>query len=284
MLRMSYSKARMRFPVANGIFYPDSPETLAGQLASWGLKQGQAGLACGGQVIVAPHGAWKFTGNVTSAAFTTVQERGKNPGKPVKMVILMGSHHRSAEEGIYLSESVYFDTPLGRIPVDRKLNRRLASCSTLLKINDIPHLLEHSLEVLLPPIKYCFPEAKIVPVLIAGRRPVLISALARAIKIIFEQCMDECLFVISSNVSQDSDPGLALSMADKFCKLLGSMDSRAFLDSLAEGCISASGSVPVGAMLASGLFEGKRFSSLCPLAQTRGEQGETVYYGAFGCR
>ena len=268
--------------MVNGIFYPNNPEKVTGQLGSWGLKQGQAGLSCGGQIIVAPHGAWNHTGKVTGAAFTAIQE-GKKSGRPVKMVMLLGAHNRSAEEGIYLSESVYFDTPLGRIPVDRNLNRKLASCSTLLRINDIPHLLEHSLEVQLPLIKYCFPEAKIIPILVAGKRPILISALARAINIVFSESMEESLFVISSNVSQDPDPAEALSMADEFCSILGSMDSRAFLRRLAEGRISASGSAPLGALLSSGLLKEKSFSPLCPLAKSKGEQGETVYYGAFGC-
>ena len=274
----------MRFPTVNGIFYPNSPETVADLLESWGLSEGQAGLSCGGQIIVAPHGAWHLTGNVTGAAFKAIQQRGRRPGKPVKTVLLLGSHYRSVEEGIYLSESAYFQTPLGRIKVDRRLNRRLASCSTLLKINDIPHLLNHSLEVLLPPIKFCFPEARIIPILIAGKRPVLISALARAIKVIFEQYMNECLFIISSNVSQDPDPAQAESMAGEFCSLVTSADSRAFIARMEEGRISASGSAPMGALLESGLLNDRPFSPLCPLAKSRGEQGETVYYGAFGCQ
>ena len=100
---------------------------------------------------------------------------------------------------------------------------------------------------------------------------------------VFEKHIEESLFVISSNVSQNPDPALASSMAQEFCTLLGNMDPRAFLQRLAEGRISASGSAPVGAMLESGLLEGRRFSAICPLEQSRGEEGETVYYGAFVC-
>ena len=281
MARLNAARAIKRYPVANGIFYPDSPETLAGQLCSWGLREGQSGLACGGQVLIAPHGTWTLTGNAAGTAFTEVQARGKKNGRPVSLVILLGSASLSGEEGIYLSESAFFETPLGQIPVDLNMNRKLSSCSTLIEINDIPHLIDHSLEVFLPLVRYCFPEAKIVPILISGKKPVLISALARAINVVFEEYMEESLFIVSSNAAQDPDPSLASAMAGEFCTLLEKMDDKAFLTRLNEGRISASGSVPVCALLESRLFEGRNFSLLCPLSHCQGELGETVYYGAF---
>jgi AmmeMemoRadiSam system protein B len=130
-------------------------------------------------------------------------------------------------------------------------------------------------------VKYCFPKAKIVPVLMAGGRPALISGLAKALRIVFEKQMEESLVVISSNVSRDSDQALALSMADDFQRLLELMDTAAFLDAIDSGRINACGGALVGAMLESGLLDGKYFSSLCPLVQGQGEIGDTVYYGAF---
>jgi AmmeMemoRadiSam system protein B len=195
--------------------------------------------------------------------------------------LLLGINHQSAEEGIYLSESASFETPLGDLIVDQKLNRKLASCSTLIRVNDIPHLSEHSLEVLLPMVKYCFPEASIVPILMCSGRPVLISSLARALRIVMEKYIDECLVIISSNVSQHPDPALAFSMADEFRSILEQMDTRAFLACLSAGRISACGKALAGVILESGLLEGSVFSSLLPLAQGREENGETVYYGAF---
>jgi AmmeMemoRadiSam system protein B len=157
----------------------------------------------------------------------------------------------------------------------------LTSCSTLIRVNDIPHLSEHSLEVLLPMIKSCFPAAKIVPILMAGARPVLSSGLANALRIVFEDYMEESLIVISSNASRNSEAAKALSMAEEFGGLLEKMDSKALLKSLAGGRVSASGGGLAAALLESGLLDGRHFSALCPLAHGIGENGETVYYGAY---
>ena len=285
--------------MVKGIFYPENPEALALRLASWGLMADVA--ASGGQAIFAPHGAWDLTGSIAARAFARVQGKNGKSEEPspgsiesevlgipdqrfavpncIKRVLLLGTHHNSDEEGIYLSESASFAPGLR---VDQQLNRRLASCSTLIKINDIPHLSEHSLEVLLPLVKYCFPEVKIIPILMSGGRPALISSLARALRISFEEYMEESLIVISSTVSQNPDPAAAHSMADEFRTILEAMDTRTYLACLAAGRISACGGALLGALLESGLLEGKRFTSLCPLAQGKGENGETVYYGAFG--
>ena len=268
---------KMRAPIVSGIYYPDSPSNLTGRLASWGLKQNLP--ASGGQAILAPHGAWDLTGNIAASAFASVQKR--TGGWSISKVILLGTHHQSGEEGIYLSESTFFETPLGNLRVDQRLNRILASCSTSIRVNDIPHLSEHSLEVLLPLVKYCFPNAMIVPILMDGRRPALISALARALRIAMESCMGESLIVISSTVSRSFDPAIAISMADEFRSRLEAMDSRAFLARLKNGRISACGGAILGATLESGLLDGRHFSALGPLEQRRADTGETVYYGAF---
>ena len=266
---------RRRVPVVNGIFYPDNRETLTNQLASWGLKNGSNISAPGGQVIIAPHGAWDISGNIAGAAFASVRVRG------IRRVILLGPCHSFDEEGIYLSESDFFETPLGDLPVDLKLTRKLASCSTVIKVNDIPHLSEHSLEVLLPLVKYCLGGVKIVPILASGNRPVLISGLAKALRIILEEHMEESLLVISSNISRSPDPALALSMAEEFRSIISNMDTGAFLARLAEGRINACGGALIAALLESGLLDGKHFSALTSLAHGTGEDGQTVYYGAF---
>jgi len=274
-----------RFPVANGIFYPDSREALISQIVSWGLKESYGAPGFGGQVIIAPHGAWSISGKIAAAAFAALQTGGQKVDEPetdgISRVIILGPCHSPGEQGIYLSESVSFQTPLGDLPVDRGVNRKLASCSTLIRENDIFHLSEHSLEILLPMVKYCFPYARIVPILACGSRPVLISGLARALAAILENYMEKTLLVISTNISVSSDPALAFSMADEFRSILLSMDTGAFLARLSGGHISACGGALVAALLESGLLAGKRFTSLTPLSHGTEENGHIVYYGAF---
>ena len=276
---------RLRAPVANGIFYPDSRESIINQIASWGLREGSSAPSPGGKVIIAPHGAWDISGKIAAAAFAALQANEAPLSEislhGVSRVILLGPSHCNGDQGIYLSESASFQTPLGDLPVDYRMNQKLASCSTLIRENDILHLSEHSLEILLPIIKYCFPAARIVPILVQGNRPTLISGLARALRLTLENYMEQSLIVISSNVSGCYDSAVAFSMADELRSLLSNMDTGGFLTSLSEGRITACGGILIAALLESGLLEGKRFSALTPLAHENEEDGRTVYYCAF---
>jgi AmmeMemoRadiSam system protein B len=270
---------RKRAPVVNGIFYPDNAEIISSTLTSWGLKKYRDPSPLEGQIILAPHGAWDLTGNIAAAAFKAAAE--KNSGDHIARVLLLGARHSPGEDGIFLSESVFYSTPLGNLRVDSKMNQKLSSCSTLAVINDIPHLAEHSLEVLLPFVKFCFPGAKIVPILIGGAKPALVSALARMLKISLEKRLKETLIVVSSNVSSNIDPVLALSMAEEFSALLEKAETEAYITKFAEGRLSACGAAPMGALLESGLLGGGNFTRLSPLVKGMGENGETIYYGAF---
>ena len=283
-LAPSLALRRQRFPVVNGIFYPDNSEALIDRLTAWGLREEREISSPGGQIIIAPHGAWDISGMIAAAAFAKVQAgRTENETQSggIKRIILLGPCHGSGEQGIYLSESASFQTPLGDLPVDRRVNQKLASCSTLFRENDSLHLSEHSLEILLPMAKYCFPGVKIVPILAQGHRPVLISGLARALRLILEEYMDRSLLVVSSNAAASGDPSLAFSMADEFRTILASMDTGAFLAGLSQGRISACGGAIIAALLDSGLLGGRRFSALTPLIHKTEENGHTVYYSAF---
>ena len=278
---------KRRDPVVSGIFYPEKPEAVCARLASWGLNESSNCPAIGSQAIIAPHGAWDFSGSIAGKAFAAARNLPltgfqRPPGKGISRVLLLGPCHHPIEEGIYLSESVSFETPLGPLQVDWKLNRELASCSAQIRFNDIPHLSEHSLEVLLPIVKYCFSQVSIVPILVSGRGPAVVSALAGALRTGFSEYPEESLIVISSCVSQYPDEALALSMAEEFRRLLERMDPRAFLAGLEEGRITACGGALVAALMESGVMAGKRFNSLGPLSRGKGGLGETIYYGAFG--
>jgi AmmeMemoRadiSam system protein B len=266
-----------------GLFYPDNKTAIEDRLKFFGLKSGIGGNAL---AIISPHGAWDISGAVAAAAFNTAAGRAKSnsPKTTVQTVVLLGSIHESDMTGLYLSESDYFETPLGELPVDYLLCSELASCSTLFVISDIPHLGEYTLEVQLPFVKYCFPDASIVPVLM-GARPgasgsALISGLARALKIVFGSRLNSTLFVVSANVARHDDEKAALSQAEACVKMLTETKTKEFLTAVERGEFNSCGSPAAAAFLESGLLEGRQ-GKLIPgsLVKARGEDRKTVYYG-----
>jgi AmmeMemoRadiSam system protein B len=265
---------RVRTPVVSGLFYPEEGEALKARIRSWGLSGDRGRKAA---ALIAPHGAWDLTGDIAGAAFLAASGRGKDGS--VSRVVVIGPIHNRRYPGIYLSDSAFFETPLGNIPVDQKINRELESCDPLLEVNDIPHLSEHSLEVLLPFIQFCFPDAAIVPVLIGSPRKPLTGAMGKALRRTLEKRMDKTLIVVTANLSQDFDPLRAVEQADRFVGLVKERDGEKYLAGLEKGELSACGAAAVAGLLQSGLVKDKTLTA-GPRTTGITEKGETVHYGA----
>ncbi|MDR1588304.1 MAG: AmmeMemoRadiSam system protein B [Treponema sp.] len=267
---------RIRSPVVEGLFYPENKAGILSMLSGSSLIPGRGEQAA---AVVAPHAAWEISGSIAESALSAAA--GRNGANDPLWIVLMGPIHDTREDGLFLSDSHFFRTPLGDIQVEREISEELASCSAFFEINDIPHLREHSIEVLLPFIKYGFPKAKIIPILMGNPRPALISALAKALRVVFEPVMDHALLVISSNLSIDADEIHSLQQAEECIRLLLEKDADAFIAGMTEGRLKPCGGGLMVSLLESGLVDSTRARLLTkPLQRGQGEDGEVVYLGA----
>jgi AmmeMemoRadiSam system protein B len=272
----TFLKAKGRSPVVSGLFYPDDRAELTARISAYGLESGIGGKA---QAIIAPHGAWDLSGSLAAAAFSAAAGRAHNKPGGISRVVILGNIHRIENPGVFFSDSHFFETPLGKLPVDLQICESLCSCSTLFEINDIPHLQETSVEVLLPLVQFCFPGAAIVPILVGGRQPKLISSLAWALRVILEPIMANTLLVISSNISIHHDEQTARTEAETCIRLLEENRTGEIIAGIYDGRISACGGALIASLLESGLMDGKpaRFVTE-PLVSARGERDDTTYY------
>jgi AmmeMemoRadiSam system protein B len=275
MQDLFFRKERIRSPVVGGMFYPEDEEDVLSCLGTFDVKPGTGGCA---SALIVPHGAWDISGSVAGEAFSAATGRRSDPS----LVVLLGSiHGMKKEDGIFLSESHSFRTPLGDLPVEQHICKEFDSCSTAFHINDIPHLREHSLEVLLPFIKYCFPRTSILPILMGPPRQPAISALAQALRIVLEPIMDKTLVVVSCNLAVDRDETKALNQTEECIKLMIEKNATAFCKSLFQGQISPCGGGPVASLLKSGLVDAMRPCLVSnSLIHARCDNNDTVYYGA----
>jgi AmmeMemoRadiSam system protein B len=164
--------------------------------------------------------------------------------------------------------------------VDLRLCAELASCCTLFEVNDIPHLQEHTIEVLLPFIKFCFPGAAIIPILMGGSRAAMISGLSRALRIVFEPIRESTLFVIPSSLSKNKDEAASEAQAAACVRFLEAGDIPRFTAGVADGSLSMCGGPALTALFESGLLDDTPGHVVGgPLVKTIGEEGKTVCYG-----
>jgi AmmeMemoRadiSam system protein B len=264
-----FREGKIRSMLMAGIFYPDEAAQVRSELRSLGMDD-QEGE---GVALIVPHGAWSICGKIIVKALTQSIKTG------IKWIVLLGAIHHSNKKGLFLSESDCFETPLGPLPVDRKFSEALASCSTLFELNDIPHLEEPVLESVLPCLKYRFPKASLIPLLMGGKEYRHISALAKALWVMFEPVLDETLFILSSNASLRADKSGAKKQAETFLSLLKTGDSQKIIEAAGKQELSACGASLAAALFESGLFSGRRTKIISSRpGHLREQSGDYIYY------
>jgi len=274
---MTALKKPVRSPIVDGLFYPEDSADVLMYMRSIGLKRGRGGPA---KAIIAPHGAWEISGSLAGAAFASAAGRAEHGN--LSRVVVMGPIHNNQDEGIFLSNSHSFQTPLGDILVDHEASSWIEAYSPRIKIYDIPHLQEHSIEVLLPFVKYFFPKASIVPILMGGQRKQDIRVLANALHAAFAPSMDDTLVAVSFNLTVYHDTPEELETIEECMSLFRDGKRRQLFTAFDDGQITGCGDALVTALMQSRLLDMTRPALASEsLLSARGEQDKTVYYGAF---
>jgi hypothetical protein len=265
-------KKRIRSSVGAGMFYPDDRKEMLEYFRSFDFDENKGGFA---QAIIAPHGAWSYSGALVANAFFSALGRSKN----IKRVVLLGPIHDKREKGLFLSNSYSFHTPLGNILVDNEISEEFEFQGSFFEINDIPHLGEHSIEILLPFVKYCFPYASIVPILMGQPKAQYIYDLAQALKAVITPVLDETLIIVSSNLSSDADQDTARILAEETLNLFAKKKSPALTSAILDGRLNACGGALAASLFESGLLDKTQTCFTADnMVSAVGSENNTVFY------
>ncbi|MBN2067855.1 MAG: AmmeMemoRadiSam system protein B [Candidatus Diapherotrites archaeon] len=137
-----------------GSFYPKEKKALAEQIKGFfkGLPKEKKT-----SYVIAPHAGYIYSGKVAAHSFNALQES--------KCFAILSPNHTGMGERISVSAADEWQTPLGKIPVDKKAREKLLAALGI-EADDIAHVQEHSIEVQIPFLQHQFKEFKILPITI----------------------------------------------------------------------------------------------------------------------
>lgn len=217
-----------------GMFYPADPVQLTAMLDGFFSRTHTHGDAKG---IVSPHAGYVYSGLTAAHAFSALK-----PGFNGTFIIIGPSHR-----GFPTCLSAFaWETPLGPVQSD----------ADLLSLIDIPvneqamsYGNENSLEVQVPFIRYRFPEAKIVPVMMGHQTMEEITRVSRLISQAISRYEGEVRIVASSDFSHYV-PAEKARKDDLFViEALSELNVQEFYTRIQKGRITACGYGPVGSMI-----------------------------------
>ena len=239
--------------------------------------------------LVVPHAGLVYSGRVAARAFIHLQGR-----KNVRRIILLGVSHSGGFSGACVSSFSANSTPLGKIPVDRAVVKRLARQPGF-QVNNRIMQREHSLENQLPFLQRVLAgvDFKLVPLLFGRVTPEEAAAIARGLKPFLDE---ETLVVASSDLTHYGrrfgyhpfKENLAEQLHDLDRGLLErviALDHAGYRDYLQRTGMTMCGSVPVAVWMH--LFDARRYdlkvAAYTTSGDNNGDYSLSVGYGAVVC-
>ena len=147
------------------------------------------------KALIAPHAGYVYSGGVAAAAFATLRANAHS----ITRVVLIGPAHYVPVRGIAAPTVDAFETPLGRVPLDRDAIAAIADLPFVVQ-SDAAHVPEHALEVELPFLQALLGSFGVVPLLVGDADPQQVGDVLRRL-----WGGPETLVVISSDLSHYHD-------------------------------------------------------------------------------
>ncbi|MBQ2644567.1 AmmeMemoRadiSam system protein B [bacterium] len=169
-----------------GHFYTSDREELKKNLNSY-IENFQKECEYTSRAIIVPHAGHEYSGKLAAKGYQYLS-------KKLETVFIFAPAHRYAVNTIAVSSYDAFATPFGNINVNKEYTKEIKKIGA--ELIDEAFLIEHSIEVQLPFIKYFMPNTAIVPILIGGANYQIITDI---ISKYWEN--DKIGFVISSDLS-----------------------------------------------------------------------------------
>jgi len=194
MVKIMSLQTNIRPPAVAGSFYPGNQDELESSIQAY-LNGVDSHAKIKPRALIVPHAGYIYSGPIAASAYAQLIPFAGQ----ISTVILLGPSHRVPLSGIASSSLDFFQTPLGNIPLDRKLIDKLEQLPFVQAYDDA-HQQEHSLEVQLPFLQKVLPEFSLVPLVIGQVEDHQVS---EVIESLWQE--QNSLFLISSDLSHYLD-------------------------------------------------------------------------------
>lgn len=221
-----------RPPAVAGMFYPANPQELHGMLSQY-LKEAAPLVEkiVPPKAIIVPHAGYIYSGPVAASAYVRLRQMHDK----IHRVILLGPSHRVPLFGLAISSVDQFETPLGKVKLDRDAIKTISKLPQV-HLMDEAHSMEHSLEVHIPFLQEVLDDFSLVPLVVGDATPQEVAE-------VLEQLWGgpETLIVISSDLSHYHDYATAQRLDRATSEAIEKLQLEAIHSGDACGCRPVSG-------------------------------------------
>jgi len=249
MAKNKGQKELIRKPAVAGTFYPQNPVQLSQMIAEFFNRVKKEDVSGEIVALISPHAGYVYSGQVAAYGYKLLE------GLKFDVVVVIAPSHTLPFSGSSVYNGAIYQTPLGKIEVDKKLAKKVAEQNKDVFLSEKGHTLggsrdEHSLEVQLPFLQIVLGEFKLVPVVMGDQDWESSKALGDALAKVLKD--KNALIVASSDLSHFHPYDFAVKLDKIVMEHVNSFDPEGLFDDLSKGVCEACGGGPmIATMLAS---------------------------------
>ncbi|MDQ7778570.1 MAG: AmmeMemoRadiSam system protein B, partial [Planctomycetota bacterium] len=153
------AEEKVRTSPLAGSWYPADKAELAKQLDDFLAKAAPAAPEEAPIALVSPHAGYRFCGPTAAYGFKVVS------GREFTRVIVLAPSHNARFKGVCVSSFDAYDTPLGRVTIDRAVSDELLQHTSFSR-NEEAETREHAVEMQVPFLQMAVKDLKLVPLIV----------------------------------------------------------------------------------------------------------------------
>ncbi len=254
----------IRPPAVAGMFYEGRAERLREQVRGCLPADAEAAPAFG---AIVPHAGYVYSGPVAGAVYARISLP--------RTVLILCPNHTGRGAPASLEPSDAWRTPLGDVPVNRPLARRLLELSPSLAEDRGAHAREHSLEVQLPFLQMLRPDVEIVPVCLGAADLELCQEVGEAAARMRAEETEPFLLLASSDMNHYEARAVGRAKDDRALARVEELDPEGLFSTVLSENISMCGFLPSTALLFAARASGSRQARVVARRDSGDETGDT---------
>jgi len=240
--------ARVRKPAVAGMFYPSDPRELRRDVNRYLENVEKTHIDGRAVALISPHAGYMYSGQVAAYAYKLLE------GMDFDDVLVIAPSHRVDFVGASIYDGEGYETPLGIVPIDRGLARRISQQSKIIDYIPQAHAQEHSLEVQIPFLQSVLKGFSLVPMVMGPTWNLdvcrqLSDAIIRSIE------GRRAIIIASSDLTHSYDYQRVVTQDEILARHIDQFEIKGLAEDLRQGKCQACGGGPmvVTMMVAQGL-------------------------------
>jgi len=232
------------------------------------------------KACVCPHAGYAYSGPIAAHSFLDISQV-----ETPELVVIVGPNHYGLGSGVATYGEGEWETPLGKVRVDRDASKRIVELCPFVDVDPEAHRREHSIEVQLPFLQRIYGGSfSFLPISLAFQHKAIARDLGKGLAEILKEAVEvdvSAVLIASSDLTHYEPAAQAKEKDTALLKHVQRLDLDAFYTTLERRNVTACGYGAIATVMEAcrllGYSEG-RVNAYATSGDVTGDNGAVVGY------